>query len=292
MIDILTTAPQYPSPPAELAASRPMSTAFLVICSIFMIAAVGYVTRRALRGDSLGVVFLLAGLLMGTLEPYLDYLGLLWFADNNVAVAIDVFGRHIPLYVVLGYSFFFGLQAYFLYRAILAGRGAKFFVAAYALSWVFDLALQATGRAFGLYQYYGHQPFMIFGTPAWWFSIDALTPAVTALLAFALRERLRGWGQAILVPLAPAVYAAVNGATGVPVFTALNSNFDPRVNGNPSSVLVWLGGSLTIALCLFFLWLTIAEIGKTQSRAGIATESTPVLDRGPLGSTPHHRPVA
>jgi hypothetical protein len=276
---VLAAGPQYPIPPADLSASQPMSVAFLVICSIFMVAAVGYVVWRAIHGDVLGVYFLAAGLLMGTLEPGLDYLGLLWFAQDNVAIAINMFGRHIPLYVVMGYSFFFGLQAYFMYLAITVGKSARFFVYAYAVSWVFDLMLQATGSTFGLYKYYGNQPYMILGAPAWWFSIDAVMPILTALIVFALRDRLRGWGKLILIPLVPAMYAALNGAAGVPVFAALNSNFDASRNGNGSDLLVWLGGTLTIALCVFFLWLVIGEIGNAQRRAGIPiVESVSLVD--------------
>jgi hypothetical protein len=276
---LLAAGPQYPVPPADLSAPQTMSTVFLVICGVFMAVSIGYVVWRAVKGDALGLFFLLAGLLMGTLEPGLDYLGLLWFADDNVAIAIEMFGRHIPLYVVLGYSFFFGLQAYFMYLAITVGKNARFFVYAYAVSWVFDLMLQATGSALGLYKYYGNQPFLILGVPAWWFSIDALMPTLTALIVFGLRHRLQGWGKLILIPLVPALYAGLNGAAGTPVFAALNSNYDPSRNGNGSDLLVWLGGTLTIALCLFFLWLVIGEIGNAQRRAGIRiSESASVLD--------------
>ncbi|EUA51155.1 putative membrane protein [Mycobacterium xenopi 3993] len=223
-----------------------------------------------MRGETLGVYFLLGGLFMGVLEAYLDYIGLLWFAGDNVAIVLNLFGRHIPLYVVLGYAFFFGLQAYFIYRAILLGKGTRFFLCAYAISWVFDLALQVTGRAFGLYRYYGHQPFLIAGAPAWWFTIDATLQLLAGLVFFGLRERFSGWGKLIVIPLLPMLYAGLNGAAGWPVFTALNSNYHADVNGNGSTALVYLGGSLTVALCGLLVWLVVTEIAKAQQRAGIS----------------------
>lgn len=265
--------PMYPLPPADLSASQTGSVIFLVVCSILMTVAVGWVLDLARRGEILPVLFLLAGLLMGTLEPYLDYLGLLWFADDNVAIAVNLFGRHIPLFVVLGYSFFFGLQAYVMYRAILLGKNWKFFAYAYAVSWLLDFALQATGRALGLYAYYGRQPFMIAGTPAWWFSIDALMPILTGLVLFSIRDRLKGWGSLLVFPILPGMYAALNGAAGFPVFTAINSNFDAGVNGNPTTALVWLGGFITLALVAVYLWLAITQIGRVQRRAGIAVDA-------------------
>jgi hypothetical protein len=261
--------PSYPVPPADLSAPHAWSMAFTAICVVFWSLAFIWVLRLALRGDKLGLVFLMGGLCMGLLEPYLDYLGLLWFASDNVAVTVNLFQRHIPLYVVLGYSFFFGLQAYVIYRAILLGKGTRFFVYAYALSWLFDAALQITGAQFGLYRYYGQQPFLFFGAPAWWYTIDGSLQLVAGLVLFLLRHRLVGWGQLIVIPLLPALYAGLNGGLGWPTFICLNSNYSAQVNGNGSTPLVYLGGVATIALTAFLVWLVIAEIGRAQRNAGI-----------------------
>lgn len=261
--------PSYPVPPADLSAPHTLSMAFTIICSIFWLLALGWVVRLASRGDSLGVFFLFGGLIMGVLEPGLDYLGLLWFAPDNVAIAVNLFGRHIPLYVVLGYSFFFGLQAYVVYRAILLGKGKKFFLYAVAISWLFDMALQVTGAQFGLYNYYGHQPYLFFGAPAWWYSIDATFQLAAGLLLFLIRHRLVGWGRLLIIPILPSVYSGLNGAFGWPVFASLNSNYHADINGNPSTPLVYLGGTLTIGLCALAVWLLVGEIHRAQVAAGI-----------------------
>lgn len=261
--------PMYPVPPADLSAPHIWSMAFTIICVVFWLLALAWVVRLALRGERLGLVFLVGGLCMGLLEPYLDYLGLLWFASDNVAVTVNLFARHIPLYVVLGYSFFFGLQAYVIYRAILLGKGAKFFVYAYAVSWIFDAALQITGAQLGLYKYYGQHPFLFFGAPAWWYTIDATLQLTAGLVFFLVRHRLVGWGQLIVIPMLPGLYAALNGALGWPTFTALNSNFNAALNGNGSTALLYVGGLTTVALTVLLLWLVIGEIGRAQRRAGI-----------------------
>lgn len=261
--------PSYPVPPGDLSAPHGLSMAFTVICVTFWVLAFGWVARLAGRGDSLGVFFLFGGLVMGLLEPGLDYLGLLWFAPDNVAIAVNLFGRHIPLYVVLGYSFFFGLQAYVSYRAILLGKGKKFFLYAVAISWLFDMALQVTGAQFGLYNYYGHQPYLFFGAPAWWYSIDATFQLAAGLLLFLLRHRLVGWGRLLVIPILPSVYSGLNGAFGWPVFASLNSNFHAEFNGNPSTPLVYLGGTVTIGLCAMAVWLLVGEIHRAQVSAGI-----------------------
>ncbi|MDR3655964.1 MAG: hypothetical protein P4L48_09905 [Mycobacterium sp.] len=264
--------PSYPVPPGDLSAPHALSMTFTVICVAFWLLALGWVARLASRGDSLGMFFLFGGLLMGVLEPGLDYLGLLWFAPDNVAIAVNLFGRHIPLYVVLGYSFFFGLQAYVVYRAILLGKGPKFFLYAYALSWLFDMALQVTGAQLGLYHYYGHQPYLFFGGPAWWYSIDATFQLAAGLLLFLIRHRLTGWGRLLIIPILPSVYSGLNGAFGWAVFASLNSNYHADINGNPSTPLVYLGGTITIALCAMAVWLLVGEIHRAQQFAGIAID--------------------
>ena len=47
---LLAAGPQYPAPPADLSAPQAMSTAFLVICAVFMAVSIGYVVWRAVKG--------------------------------------------------------------------------------------------------------------------------------------------------------------------------------------------------------------------------------------------------
>ncbi|WP_041254170.1 hypothetical protein [Frankia sp. EAN1pec] len=256
-------------PPVDLSAPAGLSWAFTIVCLTFLLAALVYVGWLARRGESMGIVMLVGGLLASSFEVFADYVGLLWFADDNVAITINLMGRHVPLYVVVGYVFFFGLQAYIDFRAISLGLSAKYFVYSFGFAWLFDFGLQATGATFDLYHYYGNNPFRVFGAPVWWFTIDGIAPMLIALLLFVLRYRLTGWGRLLPIFVVPATYAGWNGATGLPIFVALNSNYDTAVNGNGSTSLVWLGGCLTIGVCLLFGWIALDEIRRAQVSAGI-----------------------
>lgn len=279
----LAADPRYPVPPADLSADHGLSMLFTCICVAFFAAMVGYAIRQAFRRDALLLACVAGGLAMGILEPMLDYLGLLWFADDNVAIANTLFERHIPLYVILGYAFFFGFQAYVVYRAILAGKPTSFFIAWFAATWVFDMALQVTGAQLDLYSYYGNQPYLIGGAPAWWFTIDACFDLFAGLAFYVLRHRLRGWGMLWVVPLLPCIYAGLNGALGWPVFSAMNTNFDPAVNGNGSELAVWAGGTGTIVLALLAAATAINLIGRiVAARAAFAAENP----GGPAEPTP------
>jgi hypothetical protein len=118
---------------------------------------------------------------------------------------------------------------------------------------------------------------LLFGAPAWWYTIDATLQLTAGFVFFLLRHRLVGWGQLIVIPILPGLYAALNGALGWPTFTALNSNFDSKLNGNGSLALVYVGGSATVVLSLGLVWLLISEIGRAQRRAGIDVNATVTL---------------
>jgi hypothetical protein len=247
--------PKVPVPPTHLSAPHTASVVFLVLCSVILVVAVVYVVRQAIKGDRIGLLFLLGGLLAGILEPMLDSLGLLWFARDNVAVAVHTFHRFIPLYVVMGYAFFFGGFSYVAYRAMLAGRSPRWFWGLFACCWLADLALQATGSELGLYHYYGHQPLLLFGTPAWWFTIDAALPVLAGGVIFLLRRELLGWRSLTIIVLIPGMYAGLNAAAGWPVFSALNSG--------ASGVVMWLAGLATIALAVLFRWLMLLALAPS-----------------------------
>jgi hypothetical protein len=252
----MPSLPAVPVPPTLLTARHAQSEAFLILCVAIFAIAVGYAIARARRGDRVALLCLVGGLLAGVLEPMLDNLGLLWFAKDNVAIAVTTFHRYVPLYVVLGYGFFFGGQAYLAYRAIQRGKSARWFWGLYVFAWFFDFALQATGRSIGLYRYYGPQPFLLLGTPAWWFTIDAALPAIAGVAVFACRSLLADARSVVAIALVPAMYAGLNGAAGWPVFSGLNSH--------TSTVVVWLSGAATMALALLYQTLAVGAIGRLQ----------------------------
>lgn len=269
--------PAVPVPPTDLSAPHTASVVFLVICVVAMVVALGYTIWTR---DRLGLLFLLGGLLAGMLEPMLDYLGLLWFAADNVAIAVQTFDRHVPLYVVLGYSFYFGGFSYVAYRAMVAGKGLRWFWIFYAFDWLADWALQATGRALGLYEYYGPQPWMLLDVPAWWFTIDSALPVIAGGLVYLLRHHLSGLRALLIIPLVPACYAALNAAAGWPIFSALNSG--------PSEVVVWIAGAVTMGLALLYRWMMLEAVMRSrraEASDGLeAAADRRVTDHEPLGA--------
>jgi hypothetical protein len=258
------------SPPLDLSAPSTASVTFSVICAVILVAAFAWATFRALGGDPLGIYMLLGGLVACLIEPMLDNLGLLWFAADNELIVFDAFGRHIALYVVAGYGFFFGAEAYVGYYALIKGKGAAWLWRLYAFGWFFDLALESTGHWMGLYKYYGPQPFNAYGIPLWWMFINPALPIVAGGLFYAMREQLKGARGLLVIPLLPMCYGAVYAATSWPIFTALNSNV--------SDLVIWVAGAVTIFQALLLVHLTIKGLDRLREferREGTLPEPDP-----------------
>lgn len=256
-MSIASSLPAVPAPPTDLSAPHGASVTFLVLCCVITVVVVVYAAARARKGDPLAFVFLAGGLLAGLLEPMLDHVGLLWFAADNVAIAVETFHRHVPLYVVLGYAFFFGGSSYVAYRAMLAGRGRTWFIGFFAFDWLADFALQATGRALGLYEYYGPQPLLLLDVPMWWLTIDASLGMLCGGTLFLIRRHLVGWRVLVIIPMVPGMYAGLNAAAGWPVFSALNSG--------PATIVVWLAGLATCGLALLYWWMMLTAVERAQA---------------------------
>jgi hypothetical protein len=228
-----------------------MSVFFLILCSAIFVGFLGWCSYRAARLRQPAALAILGGGLVATLiEPMLDNLGLLWFARDNVGIAFHLFDRYMPVYVVLGYGFFFGGQAFLAYDGLRKGKPARFLWTLYAAAWVFDLAIESVGHRAGLYRYYGHQPFNLWGVPLWWMFLNPALPVVAGLIFFRLGDRLRGVRSVLAIPLLPIVYGAIYGGAGWPIFMALHSTTNQAV--------LYGAALATDAFALLVVWMSIA----------------------------------
>jgi hypothetical protein len=257
------------APPVHLSAPSTGSWFFTVLCiTIFAAAAVWAITRAA-RGDLLGVVVLAGGLVASLIEAMLDNLGLLWFATDNHLIVFHAFGRSMPLYVVLGYGFYFGSISYFTLSGLRRGKGSGYLWRIYACAWLFDWALESTGSWVGLYKYYGPQPFNVASIPLWWMFVNPALPIAAGGLFHVMGERLRGPRALLIVALLPMCYGATYGAIAWPIFVALNSRLPEWV--------VWGAGALTAAFALLFVWLIIEGLQSYRARTAVQPVRQPDL---------------
>jgi hypothetical protein len=234
----------------DLSAPHGWSVFFLAVCSALFAGLLAWCGYRAVRRrEPVALLILAGGLLATVIEPLLDNLGLLWFARNNVGIAFQLFDRYMPVYVVLGYGFYFGGQAFIAYDGLRNGKQARFLWTVYAAAWVFDLAIESTGHLAGLYRYYGPQPFNLWGVPLWWMFVNPALPVVAGLIFFRLGDRLRAGRAILVVPLLAMTYGGIYGATSWPIFVALHSS--------DSTPILYASGVVTDAFALIVVWLAI-----------------------------------
>jgi hypothetical protein len=246
------------TPPVHLSAPSTGSWFFTGLCIAIFAGALVWSLTRAARGDWLAMACLLGGLVANLIEAMLDHLGLLWFASNNHLILFHEFGGAMPLYVVLGYGFYFGAISYFTLYSLRRGAGSRYLWGIYLFAILFDWALETTGGEIGIYRYYGPQPFRVLTEPLWWVFINPALPIAAGGLFAVMRDRLRGWRALSIVALLPMVYGATYGAIAWPIFIAFHSSVATWV--------VWAAAAVTDAFALVFVALIITGLGWYQRR--------------------------
>jgi hypothetical protein len=114
------------------------------------------------------------------------------------------------------------------------------------------------GLGMGIYEYYGSQPFKLFGFPLYWSFVNstALFSVGVALHFLWPLVKDEGWKRLAVIPMAPVVMSAGMYGSGFPVFLIINSDVPTWVE--------WLVGLLTVGIAT--AWVkTLAAIVSRES---------------------------
>ncbi len=180
------------------------------------------------------MLFCLAGGLMGEmLEPICNVLGMAYHPENGQIVGFLTLGRHIPLWLVLCYPWYFGA---FAYRVVTwDARGeltAKRFWAALGVAVFFCFAIEIGPVQGVLWDYYGEQPLTLFakpgvthGMPLMWYIVNPTSVvAVASFLALATRG-MQGWQRWIVLALMPMSIVGFHTGAFAPVYISENAGW-------------------------------------------------------------------
>jgi hypothetical protein len=196
--------PNIKPSPGEFTASLPAEiTFFFVAGAAVVIFALPWAIKAAVRSKNYVPLLVIAsGLICSLLEPMLDLLGHLHWAENLVP-AFTNFGITVPALIPLCYVAFLGLEAYFCYFVIRNGAHLQHFIMLLGMGIITDAAMETIGINLGIYEYYGVQPFEFLNFPYWWGFINGGSfVTVGAILAYAV-PRLKGAHKLWLVLAAP-----------------------------------------------------------------------------------------
>lgn len=154
-----------------------------------------FAVRKLLKdGDPSTLLMSLGGFLACGWEPVVDVLGNCFSPVEDQIVGFEFLGRPIPVFVPLTYLRFVGGMGYWCLSVL---RDANTTRSDLWKLWVKYVAinglLEYLPLYFGIYTYYGHQPFQVGGFPLWLPCVNASAPIVAATLTNFLSPHLKGW---------------------------------------------------------------------------------------------------
>lgn len=230
-----------------------MSTGLEIGVNVFFFVgaavALGYAIHLTRRSRQWWPIYLfVAGGLCIFYEVLGDLLGEATYGEERMPSIYHFWGRHIPLYDVGVYFFYFGIVAVFFMQVMRRGLRRNEYWMLFAGHVVFCALFEQIPIHIGMWRYWGHnQPINVFGFPAWWWFANSsmilnATAAVYLLHRHVLRDR-HAWAIMVAYPMA---VVAVHASSALPVALALNST--------QNRVLTNVGSVITIGVAIFYTW--------------------------------------
>lgn len=253
-----TTIPPVPIMPAPEPAGMIFLTGTIIIMTGFLLCwAFGGERKR--NGLVMPLIFAGTALSSIMIEPIFDNTLLYWYPAENPLSYYRAYDRTIPLFVPLGYAWFFGGSAYLTWRVIEGGATKGHIWALFAGTVVVDWLAVSICEWLGLSAFYGNQPYHLFGSPLWFSFCDATDGFVLGAALTLFMPYLKGMRRLWLLILPSFTYGSTLGSTTAPVSLALNSGWPTWA--------VWAGGTATMAMCLIVVHV-VAQMSDARARAG------------------------
>lgn len=188
-----------------------------------VLVALPYAFHRGLRlRNWIPLLVIASGFVTSMVEPMLDFLGHLRWADD-LPTAFSNFGLDVPWLIPFCYATFYGVEAYFFYLVFNHGVTKKQVMALFPIGIVSDAIMETVGLNLNVYEYYGFQPFELFKFPYWWGFINGAGFMTVGFFAWYLAPKLRGINKLALLLVGPAGMMAVYFMAGWPHILAHNS---------------------------------------------------------------------
>lgn len=239
-------------PPFTMESPTATYTAFYWLFAAQLLLVAGWIALAAWRRRSVvpGGVLLGAVAIGYFAPPLLNRLTLVWFPNNIPFAYITAFGMRDPVFDFIGYVLFYAGGGYACFLMLANGKGARGVYVVTLLGGVADALFELPFLHFGMYTYYGDQPFLIAGLfPLHWIVINATVPALCGVvILMAVKRggssRVMFWRSAFAVVVAGSLTIAV----ALPVGVALNSTL-PAIVVRIAAVLSIAGAMGLVLAC-------------------------------------------
>jgi hypothetical protein len=248
-----------PQPPIHDEMPKTAETVFNIFIFIPLGIALAFAVRHLINGKGPLLLYcIIGGGLAAFFEPVVDVLGLVYLKEVNALGTFTVLDRTMPLYICFVYPWYVGGLGYLAYRLFERGVTMRDLFVLWAIDAVVDVFLELPGIVMNTYLYYGHQPFDVFGFPLWWAFVNPVMPMVAGALIYKLRPHMTGAKLAGVILLIPMADGIANGATGWPMWIALNQT-------DVSYVWTYLASFVTLGLALYSVWIVGVAVARPEA---------------------------
>lgn len=236
----------YALPPLDMPMPQDWQLSLTIVFGVFAATSWAYAIWLSLRTrDAVPLFILLGGGLAVLAEAPIDILGMCYWAEHGQWTVYESFGRRIPVIALFAYTTFYGGVVAMTVQQFRSGIGYAS-IWKWSLVWmVMEFLWEPVPIHFGVWTYYGAQPFRLFDFPLWWPPVNTVGAYGAAFLIYKLLPYAKGAGLLLLIPGVIAGDLMGNAAVAWPIWSALNST--------AGYALTVSAGALTIALCGFAL---------------------------------------
>lgn len=240
-------------------------TVFAVVVALGFWSYAIYVSSK--DRDAVPILAMLGGGLCYFAEPIVDVLGACFIPEKGQWIAIDSF-RKVPWFGVGVYMSFFGGTAFILARKIQQGIKAKQIWKLFIFVAVTEAIWEPLPIAFGIWSYYGPQPFEVLGYPLWWAPVNAVSMVLPGVLIAKVRPYLNGFSLLLVIPLVVCGDLVGNAFTAWPVWSALHMDYG-YAGTYPAALLTFLLSYLAVKMMVVSVAIDGNRIELPQSQAAI-----------------------
>lgn len=217
------------SPPTDLHVNQTAGWIVLVLTAVMaagtLIATV-QITRRT-RSPLFALLALSGAILFPFyVEPAGDILFATWYPPDAPMIAATILGRHIPMFVVLGYTAGIPIACYAGYQMIARGLPIKTILLTLAAISLSEGIIEMIAVYFGFMKYYGNHA-LIFGVPLSTLVQNAGMFIMIGVALAWLIPKLHGWHWLAIPLVPPAVFGAYVIVCTMPTFYAIHGQLPP-----------------------------------------------------------------
>ncbi|GAB3377717.1 hypothetical protein NCG89_13965 [Spongiibacter taiwanensis] len=237
------------------------ATAQLVTTVVYGLAGlvfVAYAIVLAKRERSALPLLLLFGSMTTLyLEPIVDVLGNAMHPVEGQYNVLTTNGHPVPLAVLVGYIWYFAALPLMCYSMMKQRTLNQAFVWKSFAAVVLSAALvEQIPLHFGVWIYYGEQPFKIGYIPAWWCFANTAAVLVPFLLIYGLMPKLTGLRSLLVPAIMPCGAFMGHAASGWPMYNALGIDTVNAPDG-----LLPLASVASIAFSIMIVWVVMEMQG-------------------------------